>query len=55
MGLVNLENKIRENRAFFDVEPSENHLEKFQSKLAQVELKKIRSTEIGIIRVKFLR
>lgn len=40
MGLVNLENKIRENRAFFDVEPSENHLEKFQSKLAQVELKK---------------
>ncbi|MBN1651230.1 MAG: hypothetical protein JW857_07870 [Bacteroidales bacterium] len=43
MGLVNLENKIRENRAFFDAEPSENHLEKFQSKLAQVEVKKIKS------------
>ena len=37
MGLNNLENKIRENKMFFDGEPSTNHLEKFQAKLAQQE------------------
>jgi hypothetical protein len=37
MGLNNLENKIRENKMFFDGEPSTDHLEKFQAKLANLE------------------
>lgn len=37
MGLNNLENKIMENKAFFDKEPSADHLEKFQAKLASLE------------------
>jgi len=37
MGLNNLETKIRENKAFFDKEPSADHLEKFQAKLALLE------------------
>lgn len=37
MGLNNLENRIMENKAFFDTEPSADHLEKFQAKLALVE------------------
>lgn len=37
MGLNNLEHKIQENRSFFDGDPSADHLEKFQAKLALVE------------------
>ncbi len=37
MGLNNLENRIRENKVFFNEEPSHNHLEKFQVKLSQLE------------------
>jgi hypothetical protein len=37
MGLNNLENRIMENKAFFDKEPSADHLDKFQAKLALVE------------------
>lgn len=37
MGVNNLENRIRENKAFFDAEPSLNHLERFQAKLSQLE------------------
>lgn len=37
MGLNNLENKIRENKAFFDEEPSAYHLERFQAKLSQLD------------------
>ena len=35
MGLNSLENKIRENKAFFDEEPSANHLKRFQAKLSR--------------------
>ena len=37
MGLNNLENKIRENKMFFDEEPSVDHLEKFQARLDKIE------------------
>ncbi len=37
MGLENLENKIRENKAFFEDELSSNHLERFQAKLEQMD------------------
>lgn len=37
MGLNNLENKIMENKVFFDKEPSADHLDKFQAKLALAE------------------
>lgn len=53
MGLNNLENKIQGNRAFFDEEPSENHLEKFQARLAQSEYKKISSGKIRMNMNKF--
>jgi len=33
MGLTNLENKIRENKAFFDEDLPTGHLERFQNKL----------------------
>lgn len=37
MGLNNLENKILENKTFFNEEPSADHLAKFQAKLATLE------------------
>ncbi len=37
MGLNNLENKIRQNLASFDEEPSNDHLDNFRIKLAQME------------------
>jgi len=41
MGVNNLENKIRENKAFFDSEPSHDHFKNFQAKLALSEKPKI--------------
>lgn len=35
MGLNNLENKIRENRSYFDEDPSSNHIKNFEAKLSQ--------------------
>jgi len=37
MGLNNLENRIRENKAFFDAEPSLDHLERFEARLSEIE------------------